>query len=149
MSETQYRSFQRISSPDPSPTPPGSPQPTSRAVEAISMASKRPSSSDSDAHAVQPLEYWLAEYLKNGVFVSSIPLDQDQIAMLQRWLEDGRANEVWSTIRGYSEKNNASTGPGEPIAFIKYVLVAKKRAVLEDKAAKERPFAEWRFNQYN
>ncbi len=79
----------------------------------------------------------LLRYLENDA-----ALDQGDRALLLRWAEDGRANEVWDTILAYCFKHNGGTILAS--SFIGFVLSAKKMAVLEDEIISEKDVARWR-----
>ena len=91
------------------------------------MASERQGSSHVGAQSVLPLKECLTWNLENNIV-----LEQDDRNLLQRWLDDDRASEVWSTIRAHSEQHNGPIGIAAPIYFIIFVLTAKKAAEREN-----------------
>jgi hypothetical protein len=91
------------------------------------------------AQAVLSFEQSLVGYLE-----TSAVLDQDDRALLLRWVEDGRANEVWDTFRAYYEQHKGATAPDAEISFIELILSAKKMAVTKSEMIREKDFARWR-----
>jgi hypothetical protein len=57
---------------------------------------------------------------------------KDDRALLERWLEDERANEVWSVIRVHVEQYEGPTGVDAPMQFIRFILTTKKAAEREN-----------------
>lgn len=57
---------------------------------------------------------------------------KDDRAVLERWLEDERANEVWSAIRAHAEQYEGPTGVDAPMRFIRFILTTKKAAEREN-----------------
>lgn len=90
------------------------------------MASERQGSSHVGAQRVLPFKQCLTWYLENNTV-----LGQDDRALLQRWLNDDRASEVWSAILAHSERHSGPIGVDAPIRFIIFVLVIKNAAERE------------------
>ena len=90
------------------------------------MASERQGSSHVGAQRVLPFNQCLIWYLENNAV-----LRQDDRALLQRWLDDDRASEVWSAILAHSERHSGPIGVDAPIHFIIFVLVTKNAAKRE------------------
>jgi hypothetical protein len=110
--------------PDTSPPPSGLPRADLVARwRRWSVAFKRQRSSHVGAQDVLPFAQCLAWYLKNAT-----ALDNDDQALLKRWLDDGRASEMWSAIRAHAERHDGRIGLDAPIYFIILVLILKKAA---------------------
>jgi hypothetical protein len=95
------------------------------AVVAVVVASKRQSSAHAGAQAAPSFE----ECLK--LCLNYAPLDKDDRALLECWLKDERANEVWSAIRTHSELHDGPIGVDAGIYFIDFILTAKEAAERE------------------
>ena len=93
------------------------------------MVSKGEGSSHVGAQAMLPFKECLEWYRENNE-----ALAQDDRALLQRWLDDGRATEVWSAIRAYSEQHDGPIGVDAPMYLIAFVLQLKKAAEKESEA---------------
>ena len=63
------------------------------------MAFKSEGSAYVGAETVLPFKQCLAWYLQNNA-----ALDEDDRALLKRWLHDDRASEAWSAIQAHSEE---------------------------------------------
>jgi hypothetical protein len=61
-------------------------------------------------------------------------LGKDDRALLQRWLDDDRASDVWSAIRAHAEQYDGPIGADAPIYFIVFILTAKRAGDSESKA---------------
>jgi hypothetical protein len=103
------------------------------------VISKQQRTSRVGAQAVLPFEQSLLRYLQTNT-----ALDQDDRALLLRWIEDGRANEVWDTIRAYYEQHKDATVLDAEISFITLILSAKKIAVVMNEIIREKDLAGWR-----
>jgi hypothetical protein len=93
------------------------------------MASKGEASSHVGAQRVLPFKQCVAWYRQNNM-----ALGEDDRALLQRWLDDNRASEVWSAIRAHAEQYDGPIGADAPIYFIVFILTAKRAADSESKA---------------
>ena len=87
-------------------------------------------STRSERSALLPFEQWLRLYLENNR-----ALDGNDRALLNRWLVDGRADEVWDVIRAHAEQHDGPTGEDAAIYFIIFVLAAKQLAERENELA--------------
>jgi hypothetical protein len=91
------------------------------------------------AQALLSFEQSLLQYLETNA-----ALDQNDRALLLRWVDDGRANEVWETIRAYSEQHKGAMAPDASISLVQIILSVKKMAVLEDEIIREKDIERWR-----
>jgi hypothetical protein len=66
---------------------------------------------------------------------SNAALSEDERAILQRWFDDSRANEVWGVIFAHVEKSHGS-GPSmdDAISFINLILLLKRASDREDES---------------
>ena len=93
------------------------------------MAFKSEGSAYVGAETVLPFKQCLAWYLQNNA-----ALDEDDRALLKRWLHDDRASEAWSAIQAHSEKHVGPIGVDAPIYFIVFILEVKNAAEYESAA---------------
>jgi hypothetical protein len=77
----------------------------------------------------------LAESL--ALCLNDTSLDEDERVLLERWLKDERANEVWSAIRARSEQYDGPIGVDAPLKFIRFILTVKKAAERENEVISE------------
>jgi hypothetical protein len=91
------------------------------------MASGGEASSHVGAQSVLPFKQCLAWYLENN-----IALGKDDRVLLQRWLDDDRASDVWSAIRAHAAQYEGPIGADAPI--IVFILIPKRAADRESMA---------------
>ena len=89
------------------------------------MDSKRQSSSLVGAQAMPPFKESIE------LCWNYCPLDENDHAVLKRWLEHPDAEKIWSAIRAHSEHHGGPVGVDAPIRLIIFVLQVKKEAERE------------------